>query len=223
MQKMFSPHRNFVPVIIFLIIIAVLCGLLFGFFKIRPIVIAVAKSKLDYIGNKIVNAAVEKRFKNVNYSDLVIINKDANEKVAAISVDFAKLNLLKSGVMLDVAEKIESLSETDIKIPLGNFFDTELLMGIGPKVSFKIVPYGTVYVDFRDEFTAMGINQTIHEIYLDVKTTVAAIIPGMKTTSQITTSVMVAHTVIVGEVPESYTGVNEIQGKIEDYILDVIP
>ena len=217
MQKMFSPHRNFVPVIIFLIIIAVLCGLLFGFFKIRPIVIAVAKSKLDYIGNKIVNAAVEKRFKNVNYSDLVIINKDANEKVAAISVDFAKLNLLKSGVMLDVAEKIESLSETDIKIPLGNFFDTELLMGIGPKVSFKIVPYGTVYVDFRDEFTA------IHEIYLDVKTTVAAIIPGMKTTSQITTSVMVAHTVIVGEVPESYTGVNEIQGKIEDYILDVIP
>lgn len=223
MSAFFMRRRSFFPFVLFFTIVLLLFILIFTFIKIRPLVVTVAKSKLDYLGNKIVNASVEKHFKNVAYSDIVNIMVNENNSISAVSINFSHLNTLKSRILIEIAEKLEAMSETEISIPLGNFFDNEFLMGIGPKIPFKIVPYGTVYIDFRDQFTSMGINQTVHEIYLDVKTDLGAIMPGVKTNSNITTSVMVAHTVIVGDVPDNYTGVNEIQGQVEDYILDVIP
>ena len=220
---MFVRRRRFVPFIVFFVIILILFTTAFGFIKVHPLVVSVAKSHLNYIGNKVVNSSIEKHFKDVNYSDIVSIVFNANNEISAVSVDFAKLNTLKSQIMLEIANDLDAVSETEISIPLGNFFNNEFLMGIGPDIPFKLVPYGTVNVNFRDQFTGMGINQTVHEIYLDVNTEVGAIMPGMKTSSKITTSMMVAHTVIVGNVPQNYTGVNEIQGQMEDYILDVIP
>ena len=221
-MKFHRKKPTFLIIIIFCIVIF-LITLIFSYFKIRPIVSNVAKSKLDYLANKIVNESVEKHFKNVSYSDIVNIVFTETNTVSAVSINFSHLNTLKSKIMLDIANELENLKEADMKIPLGNFLGNEFFMGLGPKIPFKLVPYGTVYIDFRDQFTSMGINQTVHEIYLDVKTGISAIIPSINTNSYITTTVMVAHTVIVGDVPENYTGVNEIQGKVEDYILDVLP
>ena len=221
-MKFYRKKTTFLIITVFCIVI-ILFILIFSYSKIRPIVNVVAKSKLDYLANKIVNASVEKHFENVSYSDIVNIVFTETNNVSAVSINFSHLNTLKSKIMLDISQELENLKETEMKIPLGNFLGSEFLMGTGPKITFKLVPYGTVYIDFRDQFTCMGINQTVHEIYLDVKTGINAIIPGIKTTSFITTTVMVAHTVIVGDVPENYTGVNEIQGQVEDYILDVLP
>ncbi len=223
MSYLFKAKRRFFPVILFFSVITLLFIIFFSYLKVRPIVIKVAQAKLNYISNKIVNASVEKHFKNVEYKDIVNIMYDNENKISAVSIDFSYLNTLKSRIMLDISQNIDSLKETDMKIPLGSFFNNEFFMGLGPYITFKIVPYGMVYVDFRDAFSGMGINQTVHEIYLDVKMNVGAIMPGIKATNTYDTSLMVAHTVIVGNVPDNYTGVNEIQGQIEDYILDVLP
>jgi sporulation protein YunB len=187
---------------------------------VRPVVIKVAQAKLNYISNKIVNTSVEKHFKDVEYKDIVNIMYDNENKISAVSIDFSYLNTLKSRIMLDISQNIDSLKQTDMKIPLGSFLNNEFFMGVGPDITFQIVPYGMVYIDFRDAFSGMGINQTVHEIYLDVKMNIGAVMPGIKATNTYTTSLMIAHTVIVGNVPDNYTGVNEIQGQIEDYILD---
>ena len=85
------------------------------------------------------------------------------------------------------------------------------------------MPNPTVDVNFRDDFTSAGVNQTVHKIYLDVDANVSAAVPAVKTGARVKTSFLIAQTVIVGEVPETYTGINEIPGSIEDYILDVTP
>ena len=194
------------------------------FFTMRPMILRVAQTRMEYISNKVINKAVSNVLKNNNikYSDIVIMQKDTEEHVASVSIDFVKMNQIKSDLVLEILDQLNNTHYTDISIPLGNFMELEFLMGMGPKIPFRIIPHGTVYVDYRDEFKSMGINQTCHEVYLDINTRVSGIMPGFKTSADIETSIIAAHTVIVGDVPQTYTGVNEIEGTIEDYILDII-
>lgn len=194
------------------------------FCTMRPMILRVAQTRMEYISNKVINKAVGNVLRNndIKYSDIVIMQKDTEEHVSSISIDFVKMNKIKSDLVLEILEQLNDTHYTDIAIPLGNFLELEFLMGMGPKIPFRIIPHGTVYVDYRDEFKSMGINQTCHEVYLDINTKVSGVMPGFKTSSDIETSIIAAHTVIVGDVPETYTGVNEIEGTIEDYVLDII-
>lgn len=213
--------KYYIIAVIFFVIIYILK---LYFCTMRPMILRVAQTRMEYISNKVINKAVSNVLKNNNikYSDIVIMQKDTEDHVASISIDFVKMNRIKSDLVLEILEQLNNTHYTDIAIPLGNFLELEFLMGMGPKIPFRIIPHGTVYVDYRDEFKSMGINQTCHEVYLDINTKVSGVMPGFKTSANIETSIIAAHTVIVGDVPQTYTGVNEIEGTIEDYVLDII-
>ncbi len=219
---MFKPRKRFAPVIIILCFFGL--SALF-MFQVRPIVMSVANSNLKYIATKIINKEVTKKFSQagVNYEDLIVISKDNDNRVSAVSVNFPEVNKIKSELTLNILESIASVDETKIAIPLGNFFNNEFMSGIGPKIPFRIIPNSEVEINFRDDFKGLSINQTLHEIYLDIETNVSAVMPSVKTGATVRTSFLVSHTIIVGDVPETYTGINEIPGSIEDYILDVTP
>ena len=53
-------------------------------------------------------------------------------------------------------------------------------------------------------FTAQGINQTIHRIYLDVKCNVNILTPFKDIEKEITNQVLLLENVIVGHIPENY-------------------
>ena len=57
-------------------------------------------------------------------------------------------------------------------------------------------------------FTDAGINQTSHKVMLDVNATIKVLVPFSSVTEDITTSICIAETVIVGSVPEAYTKVD---------------
>ena len=49
-----------------------------------------------------------------------------------------------------------------------------------------------------------GINQTRHQILLDLDVEVSLLMPWLTVSSQVQTELLVSETVIVGHVPESY-------------------
>ena len=69
----------------------------------------------------------------------------------------------------------------------------------------------------RDKFTAAGINQTKHQILLDVDVYVTILLPGITTYTKVSNEISVAETVIVGSVPQTYTYFSTTEDKIEDY------
>ena len=71
--------------------------------------------------------------------------------------------------------------------------------------------------DDRDKFTAAGINQTKHQILLDVDVRVSILLPGITTYTKVSNEISVAETVIVGGVPQTYTYFSTTEDKIEDY------
>lgn len=80
----------------------------------------------------------------------------------------------------------------------------KLLAGRGPGVKIRISSIGTVETDLRSEFTAQGINQTLHRIYLEVKCNVNILTPFHDIEKQITNQVLLAENIIVGNIPNTY-------------------
>ena len=65
--------------------------------------------------------------------------------------------------------------------------------------------YGGVNTNLSSEFIDNGINQTLHRIYLDVDTNINIITPFNIIGNSYKTRVLLAESIIVGKVPESYT------------------
>lgn len=66
---------------------------------------------------------------------------------------------------------------------------------------------------FRNNFEQAGINQTLHQVMLDVSVTVYLLIPGETLSTQVDSEICVAETVIVGQVPETYLYLGSEEGQ----------
>lgn len=60
----------------------------------------------------------------------------------------------------------------------------------------------------KSEFSAQGINQTLHRVYLQVICEVSILTPYNNITEKITNQVLIAENVIVGKIPNTYYNLN---------------
>lgn len=79
-----------------------------------------------------------------------------------------------------------------------------MLAGKGPGVKITISTIGNVETDLKSEFTAQGINQTLHRVYLQVKCQISILTPFHDISREITNQVLLAENVIVGQIPNTY-------------------
>lgn len=188
--------------------------------QIRPLVKSVAKNKAQIISTRAINEAVieELSSKNIDYSDLVSIDRDSNGKVLSISTNVNKTNVLKSEISIAIQNKISSTQARNIGIPIGTLTGTEILSGRGPNVHLKISLPSSVVTEFEGTFTSAGINQTKHEIHLNVHTEIHALIPGYPVTTTVDTNVAVAESIIIGDVPKVFANLDANNAsKITDF------
>ena len=93
-------------------------------------------------------------------------------------------------------------------LPLGAALGLTLFAGSGPRIPISIVPVGTVQTDFETEFEACGINQTRHKVYLQLSASIRIVIPTGAKTTNVSANMLVAESIIIGKVPESFVGYN---------------
>jgi len=82
---------------------------------------------------------------------------------------------------------------------------------------------GSSTANLRNEFTSSGINQTRHQIIMDVDVRISVLLPGCVTSVPVSQSFSVAETVLVGAVPENYTYFSareDLTSTAEDYIMN---
>ena len=170
----------------------------------------------DYMVRRIINNSVAKAVNDnfpeeINYEEIVKINKDEFEKINSIRVDVGKLNRIFSKVTLSIQEELDTLGVEEIGIPIGVLAGNSIFSARGPMINVKVMPAGGVETDFRSEFTSAGINQTKHRIYFLVKTKVSIAVPFINETTEVTTSIPIAETVIVGDVPQYYMNFENVE------------
>lgn len=183
----------------------------------------VAENNAKVIAINASNNAVFEVFDELDtaYTDLFSFTKNEEGRVLAMTSDMINVNRIKSTVAVRVQEKISSIDETELKIPLGTLMGSNVLAGAGPKIGFKLMPVGAAVVDIVSEFSEAGINQTRLVITLKINTDIALLMPGYRRIAKVCCDVPVIDTVIVGEIPSSYVNVDRDGYDFEDDVLQL--
>lgn len=186
--------------------------------RLRPIVASAGEIRAKALVERTINDAVINRLREneVKYDDLVTLKKDNRGQIAALASNIVGINRLKAELGGDITRKLGDERIMSASLPIGSLMNNSFLSGYGPRIKFRVVPFGCVIIDIKNNFSAAGINQTKHEIFLEVSAEVAIIIPGGQNVVSVKTNIPVAQTVIVGEVPNTYTNIEGVAGTAAD-------
>jgi len=191
--------------------------------RLAPLVREAALVRVNAVATQAANDAIaeEIRLNGEKFEDLVLLEKGYDGRVAALKTNVVKMNRLKADVTTLVLDGMAELDTEELSIPLGNLTGSDLFSGRGPLIPIKVVPMGAASARFLSVFESAGINQTKHQILLELTLDLSILLPGGTAYTQVGTQVAVSETVLVGEVPNSYTYIDDTEssllGKINDY------
>lgn len=192
---------------------------------VSPVITEYAVNQAQYTATSAINAAMmEKIYQNrAEYQGLVSLERDEGSHVTALRTDVITMNSMKAAMVNEVYEALNQLESRTIEVPLGSVFAPAYFAGQGPHIRVGMAGLGFAKAEFISAFTAAGINQTRHNILLEITAEVRVLLPllGHRDVT-ITSRYPVTDTVLVGTTPEHYTYIDDTEqtllGKINDYM-----
>lgn len=190
----------------FLAVVLITLGVV-GTVHLRGLLGNLAETAVSNMVGQVVTEAVSDTIANgdIQYERLISFEKDNNGDITALHSNMAEFNRLQAGITQEVLTRLGEVAERDLVIPLGTLTGSALLAGRGPGFTVRMQSVGSCSARFENRFSQAGINQTTHRIILCVEVNMSILLPGFQTSTQVDASFSVAETVIVGDVPESYT------------------
>lgn len=190
----------------FLAVVLITLGVV-GTVHLRGLLGNLAETAVSNMVGQVVTEAVSDTIANgdIRYERLISFEKDNNGDITALHSNMAEFNRLQAGITQEVLTRLGEVAERDLVIPLGTLTGSALLAGRGPSFTVRMQSVGSCSARFENRFSQAGINQTTHRIILCVEVNMSILLPGFQTSTQVDASFSVAETVIVGDVPESYT------------------
>lgn len=153
---------------------------------------------------------------DIQYNNLITLEKNTSGGIAAMQSNMAEFNRLQSAITQDILDRLGKMSDIDLSIPIGTLTGSALLAGRGPEFTVRMQATGSCSARFENQFSHAGINQTTHSIMLCVDVSMSILLPGFRTGTDVSNSFSVAETIIVGEVPDTYTYFDSGNGIQED-------
>ena len=174
--------------------------------KYRTVIRDLAETQVKNTTSDLTNDAIAKQIAEgtIAYDRIVYFEKDLDGRITALKTNMSEVNRLKTEILNIINDEILELDTSDIGIPLGSLFLPELLSGKGPTIPVRILSIRNSDANFVSHFSQAGINQTLHQVTMDVSIDVAVLVLGETSAFTVTSEVVVAETVIVGQVPTTY-------------------
>lgn len=187
--------------------------------SLNPVFNELCKEKANKIATEILNVESSKVLKNVKYNEFVTIIRDSNNKIKMLQVNTIKINMLASELAYNIQQELNKKENTKIALPIGSITGSKFLLGLGPKINIQIIPSGSIATNLKSEFQSVGINQTLHRIYMEIICRVSIVTPYDREETEIVNQILMTENVIVGEIPETYYNLDGIS---ENNVLDVM-
>jgi len=171
--------------------------------RVRPMIKTYGDNQAITAATRAVNDAVEKVLSNlgIDYEKLSSVTLDKNGEVSSIETNTANVNIFKSTVSKEILEQLDNQEIQKVNIPLGSLAGG-LLTGRGPNITIRVPMNSTVETVLNNKFEGAGINQTKHDISLDVKVKIFTVVQGVSTENVVETNFTIAERILVGEVPQ---------------------
>ncbi len=214
-------RRLAISVLAMLLLLVVLAVMLLA--RLRPMIRPIAVARAKSIATRSINAAVDQvlAIDSISYESLISLETDSENRVTALKTNTALINKLKAELTSVISDRVSRLDSATISIPIGSVIGGELLSGVGPRIYIDLVPVGYAETDIVNTFSAAGINQTIHQILLEVTVTIGIVMPAYTEYATVSTSIVLGESVLLGNVPDNYTNVatnEELWDKINNFL-----
>lgn len=174
------------------------------------IILEMSESIIGTMMSDCANAAVNRAVKgnDITYDTLINVSRDENNNITSLQTDIIKLNLLRTEIDYLFSEEMNKQSDIILDIPIGTIIGNEYTVGRGPRIRFRLDLSVNTSTDCKSLFYSSGINQTLHQICVEVSGEAYLLSPWYKTSIDFDTSYIVAETVITGTVPETVADLN---------------
>lgn len=186
--------------------LAVNLGFLMLRSRYRDVIRDLAETQVKNTTSDLTNDAIAKQIDEgiIQYDRIVYFEKDLDGRITALKTNMSEVNRLKTDILNLINDEILALDTSDIGIPLGSLFLPELFSGKGPSIPVHILSIRNSDASFASSFSQAGINQTLHQLTMIVSVDVAVLVLGQTSSFTVNSEVVVAETVIVGDVPSTF-------------------
>ena len=174
--------------------------------RYRDVIRDLAETQVKNTTSDLTNDAIAKQIDEgiIQYDRIVYFEKDLDGRITALKTNMSEVNRLKTDILNLINDEILALDTSDIGIPLGSLFLPELFSGKGPSIPVRILSIRNSDASFASSFSQAGINQTLHQLTMIVSVDVAVLVLGQTSSFTVDSEVVVAETVIVGDVPSTF-------------------
>ena len=189
------------------VLAALLCAGLLVFFRIRyhDAITDLSQTQVRNATSDLINDAIDHQIEtgNVHYDRIVYFEKDLDGRITALKTNMSEINRLKTDILNLINDEILALDTSDITIPIGSLVLPEIFSGRGAGIPIQILSIRNSDASFKSSFSQAGINQTIHQLTMCVSVDVSVLVLGKAESFTVSSQVVVAETIIVGQVPDT--------------------
>lgn len=174
--------------------------------KYRLIIRDLAETQVKNATSDLTNDAIAKQIAagNIQYDRIVYFEKDLDGRITALKTNMSEVNRLKTEILNLINDEILAMDTSHMGIPLGSIFLPEILSGMGPSIPLQVLSIRNSDASFRSYFTQAGINQTLQQLTMEVSVDVTVLVLGETASFTVSSQVVVAETIIVGQVPDTF-------------------
>ena len=189
----------------YLILIALVGSFLLMRSRLWPVVEDLARTQVTNTTSDLINDAISEQIAqgNIQYDRIVYFEKDLNGRITALKTNMSEVNRLKTDILNIINDEILAQSTEQLGVSLGSLILPEFLSGKGPDIPVRLLAIRNSDAEFVSHFSEAGINQTLQQLTMDVKVDVTILVLGDTQSFTVTSQVVVAETIIVGDVPQT--------------------
>ena len=162
--------------------------------------------------NQVVNAASDAIFRaarqlqtgSVDYSRIIGLEKDETGRIAALTTDMQQVAKLKSEVLAFLDEEISNMDDEALSVPVGSLLFPTFFAGRGFSIPVRVLALNSTNADFYSSIESVGINQSVQQIRITFTISLSFLTPVGISDTDVTSDVLAAQTILLGDVPESY-------------------
>ena len=174
--------------------------------RLWPVVRSLAQTQVINRASDLINDAIQEQIMEgqIQYDRIVYFEKDLEGRITALKTNMAEVNRLKTETLNIINDEIMAQDTEDLGVSLGSLILPEFFSGKGPQIPVRILAIRNSDANFQSEFTEAGINQTMQQLRMDVLVDVTILVLGKTETFTVSSQMVVAETIIVGDVPATY-------------------
>ena len=174
--------------------------------RLWPVVRSLAQTQVINTASDLINDAILEQIMEgeIQYDRIVYFEKDLNGRITALKTNMAEVNRLKTETLNIINDEILAQDTEHLGVALGSLLLPEFFSGKGPLIPVRILAIRNSDANFESYFTEAGINQTLQQLSMDVILDVTILVLGQTETFTVSSQMVVAETIIVGEVPATY-------------------